>query len=330
VEVVGREGLGRVGAGAARIGVRLDEQPVGAGGEAGQGERRDQRAGAGRVRRIDEDGGARGGLRQRDRRDVEGVARPGLEGADAALAQDQRRAAGHEEVLGGEEPLGDGGAGRSLEQHRASGGADLAEQAEALPVARADLEEIDRRGGLVERRLVDDLDDDRQADLVGGGAEGAQRRRAAPLEAVRRGPGLPDAAAEEASARRVGRARRGDDDVLALDGAGPRGEEQLARADDGAADDDLGGHRGEARVGRGGREDVLDAGEGEEAIARHVGRDLDGHAAEPLDAAGGRAEPRGGGLDGADLRARRAGGTEDDHAHRKASRQAQTPNSSET
>ena len=71
VERVRCQGLDSVGASLLRIGVDLDEQPVGAGGDRGQGQRGDEVGPARCVTRIDENREVRLRLEHRDRRDVE-------------------------------------------------------------------------------------------------------------------------------------------------------------------------------------------------------------------------------------------------------------------
>ena len=96
-----RERLVAVGQRALRIGMHLDDQTVGAGGDRGEGQRRDERRVAAGVARIDDDRQMRLALEHRNRRDVERVARRRLVGANAALAQHDVVIAVRHDVLGG-------------------------------------------------------------------------------------------------------------------------------------------------------------------------------------------------------------------------------------
>ncbi len=337
----GGERLRPVGPGGAGVGVRLHEQPVGAGRDRGQGERRHQGAGAGGVRRVDQHRRARDGPGDGHRGQVERVARHRLEGADAALAQDHARAAGGQQVLGGEQPFLDGGAGGALEQHRPPGAPGGVQEAIVLAVARADLEEVDERGCGGEGGLVEDLDHDRQADLVGRGAQRAERVEAAPLEAVRRRPRLPATAPEQPGAGVARGAGGGEHDFGILDRARPGGEDEIGGSDAG----DRTRRVVEPGVWGGGDQHLLDAAQAEQAIARvdreHARRDVrvERGAAGGFDAAARRAQAGELGLDGTDLCGRCAGAKQDDHPpppqgsageRPRASRTAQTPNKSET
>ena len=82
------ERLRAVGEGLVGVGVDLDQQAVGAGGQRGQGHRRDVIALAGAVAGVDQDRQVRQLLDRRDHRQVERVAAVVGEGAHAALAQD--------------------------------------------------------------------------------------------------------------------------------------------------------------------------------------------------------------------------------------------------
>jgi hypothetical protein len=230
-EVSRRQRLRAVGPGASRIRVHLDQQPVRARGQGGQGQRRHQRARPGRMRRVHDHRRRHRRARDRHRGDVEGVARGRLEGADAALAQHHARGAGREDVLGREQPLFDGGARRALQQQRASRPPGGVEQTVALAVAGSDLEEIDERRGGIQRRLVEDFDDDGQPDVVGGGAEHAQGIETAAPEAVGGRPRLPAPAAEQAGASRPCRPGCCHHELLVLDGTRAGGEKELRSTD---------------------------------------------------------------------------------------------------
>ena len=129
----------------------LDDQAVGADGGARQGHRRNEGPMPGAVARVDDDRQVRPGAQDGHRREVERVARRGLEGADAALAQDDVRVAGGEDVLGRQQPLLDRRAQAALEEDRALALADRLEQDEVRHVAGADLDDVDV---LVEGRHV--------------------------------------------------------------------------------------------------------------------------------------------------------------------------------
>ena len=75
----------------------------------------------GRVRRVDDHRQVRRRLDERHGADVEGVADRRLEGADAALAQHDVEVAALRDVLGGHQPLLDGGGHPALEHDRLAG-----------------------------------------------------------------------------------------------------------------------------------------------------------------------------------------------------------------
>src|SRR3989304_1738175 len=89
-------------------------------------------------------------------------------GADAALAEDDVAVAVGEDVLGGEEPLLDGGPHAALEEHRLVRLADLVQEGEVLHVAAAYLEDIGEAGDEVHVAGVHDLGDDGEAGLGAG------------------------------------------------------------------------------------------------------------------------------------------------------------------
>ena len=133
--------------------------------------------------------------------DVERVAGRGLERPDAALAEHDVEVAALRDVLGRHQPLLDGGVHAALEQDRLAGRADGLEQREVLHVAGADLKHVGVRADQVDARRVDDLGDDRQADLRPDLGQDLQAGLAESLERVRRGPRLERAAAEQARRR---------------------------------------------------------------------------------------------------------------------------------
>src|SRR5690606_16759495 len=97
---------------------------------------------AGCVRGVHDDGQVRELADEGEDAEVEGVARHRLEGADAALAEDDLPVAGGEDVLGGHEPLLDGGGEAALEHDGLADGAELLEEGEVLHVARAYLQNV--------------------------------------------------------------------------------------------------------------------------------------------------------------------------------------------
>jgi hypothetical protein len=132
-------------------------------GDGGAGERHDQLALAGAVRRVDDDRQVRQRVHHRHGADVQGVAGGGLEGPDAALAQHDVEVAALGDVLGGHQPLLVRRGQPALEHHRLAHPADRLQQREVLHVAGADLQHV---GVLRDDRDVlgvDDLGDDRAA-----------------------------------------------------------------------------------------------------------------------------------------------------------------------
>ena len=128
--------------------VGLDQQAVGPGGDRGPGQGRHVAGIAGGVAGID-DHRQVGALLEHDHRaQVQGVAQGRFEGADAPLAEDQVAAAGGQHVLGGAEPLVDGGHHAALQQDRLAAGADLPQQGEILHAAAADLQHVGAGGHL--------------------------------------------------------------------------------------------------------------------------------------------------------------------------------------
>ena len=182
-ELLEAQALVAVGPRVGRIGMDLDDQAVGADGGARQGHRRNERSVAGAVAGVDDDRQVRPGAEDGHRREVERVAGRGLEGADAALAQDHVRVAGRQDVLGGQQPLLDRRGQAALEQHRPAALPDRLEQHEVLHVAGADLEDVDV---LLEDRdigRVDDLADDRQADVSCASGRSSRAGRPRPWNA---------------------------------------------------------------------------------------------------------------------------------------------------
>ncbi len=99
------------------IGMHLDEQPVRAGGDARDGNRRNEPRDAHRVRRIDDDRQVRHLLEQRHDRDVEHVARRDVERSHAALAEHDAFVAAEQYVFGGQQPLLHRRRKAALQQH---------------------------------------------------------------------------------------------------------------------------------------------------------------------------------------------------------------------
>ena len=140
-------------------------------------------------------------MEERHGREVHRVARVRLERPDAALAQDHVRVAGADDVLGGHQPLLDGRAVAALEHDRPRDPPDRRQQRVVLHVPRADLEDVGVLGDDVDLARLHDLGDDRQAGPLARLGEVAERLDAEPLEAVRTGPRLERAAAEDRRAR---------------------------------------------------------------------------------------------------------------------------------
>src|SRR3990172_2752863 len=110
------QGLGAVAESMLGAGGYLQDQAIGTGGDHPERYRLDQAALAGTVAGGGDDGKGAELLHERDGVDVHGVAGGGLEGADAALAEDDVGVALGEDVLGGEEPLLDGGGHAALQE----------------------------------------------------------------------------------------------------------------------------------------------------------------------------------------------------------------------
>lgn len=107
------------------IRVDLDDQPVRAGRNAGEGQGLDVGSFPGRVGRVDDDRQAAAFPHHGDRRDVQRIACGRLEGADPAFAEDDVVVALAHDVFRGVEPFLNSGGDPALEEHRNAGTADF-------------------------------------------------------------------------------------------------------------------------------------------------------------------------------------------------------------
>ncbi|MNS70374.1 hypothetical protein D3C72_1037170 [compost metagenome] len=272
-------------------------------------------AGVGHHRQVAE------ALDQRDGGHVEGVAGGVVVGADAALAEDHLAVARGEQVLGGEQPLLDGGGGAALEHDRLARATRALEQGEVLHVARADLDDVGVALDELEALVVDRLGDDSQPEGLAGLGQDLEPFLAHALEGVGAGARLERAAPQHRRAR-GGHALGGGEELLAaLDAAGAGHHGDGAAADLGAVG------QGDDRVfalplaadllvGRGHGDRLGDAGQiGEEArlegtlVAEHADR----HAVAAGDLARREAEAGNAGLDGLNLRRGGLGVHHDQH-----------------
>ena len=117
-----------------------------------------------------------------------------------ALAERHLVVAARDDVLGGHEPLLDGGGRAALQQHRLADLPELLQEREVLHVARADLEDVGVLGDHRERLDVHHLGHDLEARLLARQGEQLEALLGEPLELVGAGARLVGAAAEEARA----------------------------------------------------------------------------------------------------------------------------------
>ena len=119
------------------------------------------------------------------------------ERADAPLAQHDVEVAALGDVLGGHQPLLDGGAHAPLEQHRLGRRADRLQEREVLHVPGADLEHVGVGGDKVHAARVDHLGHHGQPGLGPHLGEDLQPLLTKPLVGVGRGTRLESAAAQQ-------------------------------------------------------------------------------------------------------------------------------------
>ena len=267
--------MGPVGEGIVGVRVDLHDQPVGARGNRGQGERRDQRPAAGALRRVDDHGQVGELPNQRHRVDVEREAGRRLEGADPALAEHHVAVSLAQQVLRGQQPLLDGRGHPPLQHHGVAGAPGLLEEGVVLHVAGADLEDVRVARHQLHVARRHDLGDDLEAGLLPRAGQHLQPLLAEALEGVGRGARLEGAAPEDL--RPLGRHVAGGlhQHLDALDGAGAGHHHDLVAADGDVSDP----NRGVARlplaagqlVGLGDLDDLLDARQVGESLAVGVG-----------------------------------------------------------
>ena len=118
LELLGVEALRAVGQRAIGVGMDLDQQPVGAGGDRGARHRDHHVAVPGAVARIGHDRQVREPVHHGNRAQVEQIAGGGVEAADAALAENHVGVPLGEDVLRGEQQLLDRRGEAALEEHR--------------------------------------------------------------------------------------------------------------------------------------------------------------------------------------------------------------------
>src|SRR5436190_1832771 len=224
-EVLGEAGrvqrLRSVADGLGGVGVRLDDDPVGARGRRGQRERLDELAPARRVAGVHDHRQVRQFLEDRHGHQVERhAAMIGLERADPPLAEHHRGIAFLEDVLGSHQQLIEWRREPALEQRGAPRAPDLRQQRVVLHVARADLDHVGDLEHGVQVADVHQLGDDRHARLGLRLGEQPQALLPQPLEGVGRGARLVGAAAEQGRPRLADDARGLQRDVARFDGAG--------------------------------------------------------------------------------------------------------------
>src|SRR3990172_10729492 len=160
-------------------------------------------------------------LHQGDGVDVEREAGTGFVADNAALAED---------VLGGEEPLFDGGPHAALKEDRLVGLPRLFQEGEVLHVAAADLEDVRESGDEFDVASVHDLGDYGQASLSTGPGEDIEPLFAVAAEGVGAGAGLKGASAEHVGASGLDRVRRLHHVLFGIDGAGASDDHQTTVA----------------------------------------------------------------------------------------------------
>ncbi len=237
-EGVDCQSLLAVGAGAGGLVVDLDEQAIGAGGDGAAGEGADEACVAGGVRRVDDHRQPAAHLQQRQRRQVEREAHTVLERADAALAEDHRRVARSEDVVGSAEQLVDGAAEPALQQHRAADAAEAPQQGNVLHATGPDLQQIDGLGEGVDVTFAEHLADDGQASGPADIAQHAQAVGPRPVPAVGVRADLGDAGAQHRGAGVADGAGDAADAGVVVDAAGTGDHRQGRTSKDDAADGD--------------------------------------------------------------------------------------------
>jgi hypothetical protein len=200
--------------------VHLDDDAVRAHRRPGNGEWPAEGPVARAVRRVHDDGQVRPLADDRHGRQVERVARGGLEGADAPLAEHDVGVARGEDVLGGHEPLLDGGREPALQEDGRAALPDGLEEDEVGHVPRADLEHVHVALEDLHVGRVGDLADDRQARLLARLGEQLQAFDTQALEGVRGRARLEGAPAQERGALALHPAGRGQELLTGLDGTG--------------------------------------------------------------------------------------------------------------
>ena len=254
-------------------GVDLDHDAIRPDRDAAKGERLDQPALAGGVARIDDHRQVGQVVEQRDGGKVHRVARVRLERPDPALAQDDVRVPGADDVLGGHQELLDGRAVAAFEHDRSCDPAHLPEQRVVLHVPGPDLEDVRVLGDDVDLGRLHDLGDDRQPGPLARLGEIAQPLDAEALEGVRARPWLERAAAQDRGAGGLDRVGGLEQHVAVLDRARPGHHRERAVADDRVEHPDhrvLGPELPRRQLERAAdRGDPLDARQGRQPIDQH-------------------------------------------------------------
>ncbi len=204
--------------------VRLDDQTISLRRHARLAERNDQVAPAGGVRRVDDHRKVREPLRHDYRREVQREARRRLERPYPPLAQDHVLPALFGYVLRRQQPLFDRRREAPLEDDAVVGPgdrrADALQEREVRHVARAYLDDLRVLHDELYILGVHDLGDGLEAELARDLGEYLQALLAQALEGVRGGAGLEGAAADILVSGLFDGLGRGDELVVALDGAG--------------------------------------------------------------------------------------------------------------
>src|SRR5579863_3019217 len=193
------ERLRPIGKSALRARVNFDDEAIGAHGDCGAGDSRNQALLAGSMRWVGDHGQVREIASQGDGSKIEGVPHFGLEGFDSPLTEHDLLVAAGKQILRGQEPFLDRGGGATFQQNRFIDGSEAAQQSKVLHVARTNLEHVDVLTDDVGILSTHHLGDHGQAGFLLGFAQNLQRFDAETLEIVGRSPRLISAAAQHGS-----------------------------------------------------------------------------------------------------------------------------------
>ena len=182
-----------------RIGVDLDDEPVGSRSLGSQGKGGNLRRSPGGMRRIDHHRQMGELFELRHRPDVEGVALR-AEGADSPFDEDDVLIPLSEEILRRPQELVEGGRWTSAKEDGETGPPRLPEQLEVLHGAGVQLEHVHLLGGDGDVVSLEHLSDGRESDALPGPPEEGEPPVPETLERVRRRPVLVSAPTEDRGA----------------------------------------------------------------------------------------------------------------------------------